>query len=181
MAHTRTTPNALLQAHLDAFEQLPSGPVLDLACGHGRHGMTLAKRGLPVWFCDINTEALAAVQAQLDAQRLAATLWRRDLEAPEVAGSPLGGRRFSAIIVVNYLHRPLLPKLAEAIMPGGLILYETFLAAQAEIGRPRNPDFLLQPGELIQPFASWDRILYREGRWPDPDRFTAQLVARKPR
>jgi hypothetical protein len=62
---------------------------------------------------------------------------------------PLGERRFAGIVVTNYLHRPLFPKIAAALQPGGVLLYETFGLGNERFGRPSNPDFLLRPGELL--------------------------------
>jgi hypothetical protein len=63
---------------------------------------------------------------------------------------PLPGRRFAGIVVTNYLHRPLLPALIEALQPGGALLYETFAAGNEKYGKPSNPDFLLKDGELLE-------------------------------
>lgn len=177
MNHSGKEPNQILIDHIDAFEQLPSGPILDLACGHGRHGLYLAERGHCVWFADRNRDALAAVELQLQQQQLAGVIWPTDLESGE---NPFVGRQFAAVIGVNYLHRPVLAWLGDAIKPGGLIVYETFTTENAQLGRPRNPDFLLNSNELANTFASWQQIHYREGRHSNPDRYSAQLVARKP-
>jgi hypothetical protein len=66
---------------------------------------------------------------------------------------PLGGRRFAAVVVVNYLYRPLLPAIIQAVAPGGLLLYDTFAAGNEAFGRPANPDFLLRPDELTDAVA----------------------------
>ena len=59
------------------------------------------------------------------------------------------GLRFDGVIVTNYLHRPLFPRILEALSPAGLLVYETFAAGNERFGKPSNPDFLLQPGELL--------------------------------
>jgi hypothetical protein len=79
-----------------------------------------------------------------------------------------------------YLHRPLFPLFKEAVIPGGLVVYETFTTGQRQFGRPNNPDFLLQPGELAALFDDWEIIFQFEGVAKDPDRCIAQVVARKP-
>ena len=123
-------------AHLVA----PGGAVLDLAAGGGRHARFFRDRGHPVTAIDRNLDGMAGVEG--------IELIQADLEA---APWPLGGRRFAGIVVTNYLHRPLLPLLVEALEPeGGVLIYETFAVGQAEFGRPSNPDFLLQPNELLQ-------------------------------
>ncbi|WP_051202196.1 class I SAM-dependent methyltransferase [Ferrimonas senticii] len=175
--HDSLTPSPLLLKHLEQLQRLPAGPVLDLACGGGRNGLWLSQQGLPMWFCDCSDEALTLVTQRLADQQLNAVLWHQDLET---GSNPFAGRRFAAIICHHYLHRPLLPWLAQALLPGGVLVYETFTIEQASIGRPRNPDFLLQPGELAKAFASWSQIHYREGKLTNPERYLAQLVARKP-
>ncbi|MBY5993550.1 class I SAM-dependent methyltransferase [Ferrimonas balearica] len=173
--HTNPHPSALLA---QAQPHLPRGEaVLDLACGRGRNGLALARVGHPVWFADRDAEALAQVQQTLTQERLSGVIWQRDLEAQR---RPLGSRRFGAILVFNYLHRPLLPQLVDALAPGGVLVYETFTLANRQFGRPNNPDFLLQPTELQQAFASLEHIHYREGVESDPRRAIAQLIARKP-
>ncbi|MBY6188173.1 class I SAM-dependent methyltransferase [Marinobacter hydrocarbonoclasticus] len=150
--------------------------VLDLACGYGRNGLALAREGHVVWFADRDAEALASIQTTLDAERLSGVTWHLDLEnQPE----PLGDRQFDAIVVCHYLHRPLLPALVSALRPGGLLIYETFTTDNRQFGRPNNPAFLLAPNELASAFASLTAIHYREGIWRNPDRATAQLIARK--
>jgi len=124
-------------AHLIA----PGGAVLDLACGHGRHTRWLAQRGHPVLAVDRDAAALAAL-GQLDG----VTTLCADLEG---GPWPLGERRFAAVVVTHYLHRPLWPRLLDALAPGGTLLYETFASGNGELGKPSNPDFLLRPGELL--------------------------------
>jgi hypothetical protein len=82
--------------------------------------------------------------------------------------------------VFNYLHRPLLDDIASCLCEGGLLLYETFTSRQAAIGRPSNPNYLLEPGELRDRFSGWDMVHYFEGEGQDPVRHYASLVARKP-
>jgi len=73
---------------------------------------------------------------------------------------PLGTRRFAGIVVTHYLHRPLLPNIARALQPGGVLLYETFGIGNERFGKPSNPDFLLQPGELLG-FAEAQGLIVR--------------------
>ena len=120
----------------------PGGRVLDLACGTGRHARHLAALGHPVLAVDRDAAALATLAGVpgVDTRQV-------DLEA----GSwPLGAERFDAIVVTNYLHRPLLPHLLAALAPNGVLLYETFGRGNEVFGRPANPDFLLAPDELLR-------------------------------
>ena len=160
--------------------------VLDLACGHGRHAHWFARAGHRVTAVDRDPALLAPLAGVADT--LAA-----DLEAEPW---PLPGRRFDAVVVTNYLWRALFPALRDAVAPGGLLIYETFAQAHAALGRPRRPDFLLRPGELLDvlrdsdggasssgsPSVAWRVIAYEEGRLPAhgdvPEREVQRVVAR---
>lgn len=124
------------------------GPVLDLACGHGRHARWLRARGWPVTAVDIDLTGVADLVADPQVELLEA-----DLEAGHW---PLADRRFAAVLVTNYLHRPHFRWLPDALAPGGVLLVDTFGRGNERLGRPRNPDFLLAPGELLGAFA--DRL-----------------------
>ncbi|MDX1375173.1 MAG: class I SAM-dependent methyltransferase [Burkholderiales bacterium] len=141
-ADAEPSPWLLRWAHLIA----PGGAVLDLACGFGRHARLLAARAHPVVALDRDREALAA---------LAGTPGIEALQADLEDGSPwpLGERRFAAVVVFNYLHRPLFPRIAAALGEGGVLVYETFAAGNERYGRPSNPHFLLQPAELLDAFS----------------------------
>lgn len=149
----------LLEQHFAALLQSTAlGPVLDLACGGGRNGLYLDRKGLAVVFADRNDEQLTQLKANAGSQ---ARFWPVDLEQPGL--QPLANQRFGAILVFRYLHRPLFDAIKQAVAPGGMIIYETFTHQQAEIGRPKNPDFLLKPGELEQTFADWQILDTFEG------------------
>ncbi|WP_332847744.1 class I SAM-dependent methyltransferase [Massilia sp. S19_KUP03_FR1] len=119
----------------------PGGEVLDLACGRGRHARLGAALGHPVLAVDRDPLAL------LEAAGPGITTHCVDLEE-EGAVWPFAPGRFAAIVVTNYLHRPLFGHLASAVQPGGLLIYETFALGNAAFGKPSNPAFLLAPGEL---------------------------------
>ena len=65
--------------------------------------------------------------------------------------------------MTNYLHRPLLPVLAQSLAEDGVLIYETFMAGNEKFGRPSNPDFLLRPGELLQAFAGLTLVAFEQG------------------
>lgn len=133
-------------------------PILDLACGNGRNGLFLARQGLGVTFADKNQQALAQIKAnQLPDLRI----WPVDLELDGL--NPLACHQFGAILVFRYLHRALFESIKKAVKPGGMVIYETFTTAQAELGRPKNPNFLLKPEELKNQFADWQIKHYFEG------------------
>lgn len=172
-------PRELLLAHLDFLKEPDwSYPVLDLACGTGDNGLILVNQDIPVVFADRSSMALEAVKQQVSEDDLPGRLWQVDLENDGT--NPLSEHQFSAIICFRYLHRPLFPALLGAIIPGGLVVYETFTIDNRQFGRPSNPDFLLQPGELKTLFKGWEVIHHYEGIQQRPERAVAQIVARKP-
>src|SRR5262245_2209005 len=107
--------------------------VLDIAAGNGRHTRFFADRSHKVTAIDRNTTALTA-QPNVE-------VVRADLE--DGSPWPLPGRSFGAVVVTNYLHRPLFPALFQALAPGGVLLYETFMAGNQRFGHPSSPEFLL--------------------------------------
>jgi len=172
-------PDRLLSDHLHLFTpELNRKPLLDLACGDGHNGIFLARKGFPVVFADRSGEGLEQVQRRADAENVAVTLWQIDLEAG--SADPFSGQTFSAIIVFRYLHRPLIPAIRKALMQGGVLIYETFTQHQARLGKPKNPDHLLKPGELFTWFQDWEVMYTYEGIVGEPPKAIAQLVCRKP-
>lgn len=119
------------------------GTVLDLACGSGRHVLLLAERGHRVLAVDRDAAALAEIAAKApDVESVQADL--------EGGPWPFAGRHFAGIVVTNYLHRPLLPRLIDSLAEGGVLLYETFMVGNARFGKPSSPDFLLRRDELLE-------------------------------
>lgn len=145
----------------------PGGRVLDLACGSGRHLRWLARQGWQVTGVDRDAAAVAPLAAE-------AEIVVADLED---GAWPLTGRRFDGIIVTNYLWRPKLPRVLEALAPGGVLIYETFGLGQAALGRPSRPEFLLRPGELLEVARELRVIAYEDGRLDDPPRAVQRLCA----
>ena len=122
---------------------VPAGAqVLDVAAGRGRHARLFASRGAQVVAVDRDAAALAALEGVPRVHTAVA-----DLEA---GAWPFADRSFDAIVVTNYLHRPLIDTLLAALAPDGVLIYETFAAGNERHGRPSNPDFLLNPGELLE-------------------------------
>jgi len=147
----------------------PQTNVLDLACGGGRHLAWFAARGHPVCGVDIDTSAAAMAVPQ-------AELLQADIES---GPWPLAGRRFGAVVVCNYLWRPLFPQVLECIAPGGLLLYETFAVGQEQLGRPRRPEFLLRPGELLEVCKDLQVVAYESGQTGTPARIVQRIAARR--
>lgn len=130
----------------------PGGRVLDVACGAGRHARLLARLGFEVDAVDRNAALFPDPPPGV-----------RFLAADIEAGPwPYAGRRFDAVVVTHYLHRPLLPLLADSLEPGGLFVYETFAQGNERFGKPSNPDFLLAPGELLEVVRGRLRVIAYE-------------------
>lgn len=169
MSAPDTPPSAWVLRFAD---RLPAGPVLDLAAGKGRHSRLFLERGHAVTAVDREAEALrriAAADARLE-------VVEADLEIG--GGWPLAERRFAAVVVTNYLHRPLLPAIVAAVAPGGWLLYETFAAGNERFGRPSNPDFLLRPGELIEAVrGTLEVVAYEAGETTAPRPAVIQRIA----
>ena len=154
---------------------LPAGgQALDVACGSGRHTVWLARHGLHVLAVDRQADAIAALAAHPLAHAGLIDAQVRDLETGQRVIAP---DAYDVVVGTHYLHRPLFPQLVAALRPGGVLIYETFLSAQAARGKPTNPDFLLRPGELatlVRPLAI---LAEREGDFDG--RMVASVVARR--
>ena len=127
---------------------VPQGaPVLDLACGGGRHTRLFAEAGHPVMAVDIDLGNLGDLAGHPRVEPIQADLEGGD---PFFLRGLLPGRTFGGVVVTNYLHRPLLEDLVAAVAPGGVLIYETFAEGNETLGgRVTNPDFLLRHGELL--------------------------------
>ena len=144
-------PSAWLQRWVHLLE--PGASVLDVACGSGRHLRWLAALGHRVTGVDRDA---AAVEPLRDLA---------DIVVADIEGEPwpLAGRRFDAVVVTNYLWRPLLPTIVDSVADGGVLLYETFAIGQERFGRPKNPEFLLRPGELLAAAEGLRTVAYEDG------------------
>ncbi len=138
--HDFTTPSPWVERWADRVPE--GGRVLDIACGRGRHARYFAARGHEVEAVDRDPLKLATLEGLSGVTTRCADL--------EGGPWPFEGERFAGIVVVNYLHRPLFPRILESLSPGGALIYETFETGNERYGRPSNPDFLLQPGELLE-------------------------------
>ena len=147
---------------------VPTGaPVLDVACGMGRHLRWFQAQGHPVTGVDrdpLAVQAAASVGEAIEA----------DIEN---APWPLAGRRFGGVVVTHYLWRPLLPAIVQCVAPGGVLLYETFAVGNETVGRPARADFLLRPGELLSACARLHVVAYENGFLDTPARFVQRIAA----
>lgn len=137
---SQQAPSTWIAQHAHLIPE--NGHILDLACGKGRHTRFFLQKGHAVTAVDIDLGGVADLATVPDT-----TLIEADLEN---AAWPLAGRQYDAVIVCNYLHRPILNHIFQVVAPGGLLLYDTFAAGNERFGRPRNPAFLLQADELLR-------------------------------
>jgi SAM-dependent methyltransferase len=167
-----SSPASWLVQHADLLPR--QGRALDVACGRGRHTLWLAERGLVTLAVDRDADAVRELNDVARERRLPLRAEVRDLETSQ---DPFRGSAYDVIVVVHYLHRPLLPALIGALAPGGLLVYETFTRAQAARGKPTNPDFLLEPGELLDLVRPLEVLASREGDYDG--RMVASVIARR--
>lgn len=166
----KDTPSAWVRRFAPLIRR--GGRVLDLAAGAGRHTRLLLDMGFAVTAVDRDIAGLQPLAGdKCDIRAI-------DLEtgAPDCALVPLGGG-YDGIVVTNYLHRPLFAPIAAALAPGGALIYETFAVGNERFGRPRNPDFLLRPGELLDVFAALTIIAFEQGEVTLPRAAVIQRIA----
>jgi SAM-dependent methyltransferase len=145
--------------------------VLDVACGSGRHLRLALDRGLAVTGIDRDLSGVADLEGRPDVSLIAA-----DLE--DGRPFPLAGARFDAVIVTNYLWRPILPDIVGCVASDGILIYETFAIGQERLGKPRNREFLLRPGELLAAAApGLIPVAYEHVRLVDPPRLVQRIAA----
>jgi SAM-dependent methyltransferase len=148
-----------------------SATVLDVACGAGRHVRWFAERGARVLALDRDAAAVEPL-------REIAEVVVADIEN---APWPFVDRRFDAVVVTNYLWRPLLPVIVQAVAPGGVLICEAFADGNQAFGKPSNPDFLLCPGELLAACAGLRVVAYEDGVLQMPARCVQRITAVRPR
>lgn len=152
MAHDIVAPSAWVVRWAPLMTR---GRVLDLACGGGRHARHLAGLGHGVTAIDREPQSLESIR-----------FVRADLE--DGSPWPLPGEQFQGIVVANYLHRPLYPLIERTLAPGGVLIYETFMRGNERFGKPSNPAYLLEPGELWRAFAGLHIIAFEQGLSLEP-------------
>jgi SAM-dependent methyltransferase len=147
----------------------PVGRVLDVACGGGRHVRWLHAQGFAVTGVDRDAAAVEPLQS----------IGRVIVADIEKAPWPLAGVTFDAVIVTNYLWRPLLSTIVASVAAGGVLIYETFAAGNEAFGKPSNPDFLLLPGELLWACSTLQVVAYEDGLLDNPPRRVQRIAARR--
>src|SRR5450830_602299 len=146
----------------------PGGHVLDVACGSGRHARWFAARGHPLSLVDHNAEALSALTGLGE-------VVCADIEA---GPWPFAGRVFDAVVVTNYLWRPLIPTLLNSLAPGGVLIYETFAQGNETVGKPSRPDFLLRHGELLEVCRHLRVVAFEDGFQEAPQGLLPRFIQR---
>jgi len=159
-------PSAWVRRFLPLIK--PGGLVLDLAAGSGRHSRLLRHSGFAVCAVDRDVAGLLPLAG--------AGCEVRHIDLETGGAWPLG-TMYDGIVVANYLHRPLLPTIGQALAPGGILIYETFALGNERFGRPRNPDFLLRPGELLEAFAILAVVAFEQGEVTAPRPAVIQRIA----
>ena len=134
----------------------PQGTVLDVACGHGRHAMYFYHLNHPVALVD-------RAQAAIDSIAIEAHLCEKVVADIEDGPWPFAGRQFDAVVLTNYLWRPLLPSLLASLAHGGVLIYETFCQGNETLGKPSRPDFLLRTRELLEICKDLRIVAFEDG------------------
>jgi len=175
----RSPPSEFFRSQLDRIRAASRlGAVTDLACGMGRHSLAAAEAGIAVVGIDRNRTFVDELRKAAAQRALAVDTVLADLENPSEV--PLRSRCCGAVMVFRYLHRALAPAISRVLVPGGLLIYETFTIQQRELrAGPRNPEHLLQPGELPELFSELEILEHWEGLSAPPENaHVARLLAR---
>jgi SAM-dependent methyltransferase len=152
-----------------------NGVVLDVACGLGRHLRYFYKNNHAVVGIDTAQAAIEKIASECPQAELhIADIENQAWPLLDAQGKP---RQFAAVVVTNYLWRPLFPTLLASVQPGGVLIYETFAVGNETIGKPSRPDFLLRPGELLAACAGLRVVAYEDGFIAEPERFVQRIVA----
>ena len=151
----------------------PGGVVLDVACGYGRHARWFYERNHPVALVDRAQAAIDSIASVIPASACEAVV--ADIEN---GPWPFAGRQFAAVVVTNYLWRPLFPTLLGSLQPGGVLIYETFTQGNETVGKPSRADFLLRPGELLEVCQTLRVVAFEEGFQQAPDGAAPRFIQR---
>ena len=149
----------------------PKGTVLDVACGHGRHAYYFHQLDHHLTLVDL-------AQAAIESIAIEAHVCEKVVSDIENGPWPFAGRQFDAVVVTNYLWRPLMPSLMASLATDGVLIYETFAAGNETVGKPSRPDFLLQPGELLRICKHLHVVAFEDGFINDEDGHSARYVQR---
>ncbi len=156
--------------------EIQHGRALDIATGKGRNALFLAEQGFTVDAIDISAVGLQQAQRQAEKQGLTLNWIQADLASCEFPDSA-----YDLILNINFLLRSLVPKIKNALRPGGYIIFDTYLIDQQDLGHPRNPAYLLQHNELLDLFRGFRILCYQEGKFfaDGKESFRAELLGQK--
>ncbi|MBA7669160.1 hypothetical protein ES703_77288 [subsurface metagenome] len=174
MTHSHDSASRPAQFLQKNIGLLPKGRALDVAMGTGQNAIYLARMGFEVEGIDASPEAVHnALEA---AQRAGVTLKAEiaDLERNYL----IKEGTYDVIICFRYLQRSLIPQIKDGLRKGGMVVYETFTVDQVQFGRPKNPDYLLKPNELLDMFRDFRCLFYQEGI-VDNRKAVARIIAEK--
>jgi SAM-dependent methyltransferase len=174
-SHSSLTPDPFF---VSAYEQFVApnfkyvGRALDIAGGIGRHAIHLAERGWLVTLMDISDVALKQTRRHAEERDVHILAEQIDLTEAQLPASA-----FDLVLGFFYLERSLLPQIADALRPGGILIYKTYTREQLKmVGGPTHPMHLLEPNELQGAFSRLRILHYVE---TIEDKAVAELVARK--
>jgi tellurite methyltransferase len=177
--HGEESPPSFLKEVLRSQSwDIQPGRALDIATGKGRNAVFLAEHGFKVDAMDISAVALEEARKTAQVKKLEINFIEADIDRAELPEAA-----YDLIANFNFLQRALIPKIKNALKPGGHIVFETFLIDQKELGHPRNPTYLLGHNELLELFSGFRVLYYREGKMVEgaKEAYRAGLFAQKPR
>ena len=174
--HSTHEPTPLLRI---AVQNLKPGRALDVACGVGRHAIFLAQHGWNVTAVDSSRVAIEILQqrAQEGGVKIDARVANLELGDFHVESDA-----YDLICMFYYLQRDLFPAIRAGVKSGGSVVAAIHLNDGKTGAKPRNPAFLLEPGELREFFRDWELDYYSEGASEEEGHHhdTAYVIARRP-
>jgi tellurite methyltransferase len=164
-------PNRLL---IEQRHRLGFGRALDVACGFGGNALYLASLGYRVDAVDASGVALARAQTEAQRRGLHLNLVQADLNRWWLPGDC-----YDLVVVFHYLNRRLLPQLAAALRPGGMLFQANRNTYFMTIRPDFDPAYLLEPGELyrLAVFGGLEVLHYVDGA--PGEEHVSQLIARR--
>ncbi len=166
-------PSGFLMREIERAKLLaPGRNALDVACGEGRNAIFLAKHGFEVTGIDISDEGLKKAGAIASKSGFQIRVERLDLDRKRIKG------KFALILNINFLMRRIIPDEVDALLPGGILLFETLLEQKSDASRG-NPDYYLQEGELERIFNDFEGEILSFEEQPELEAPVARLVFRK--
>ncbi|MGI9648826.1 MAG: class I SAM-dependent methyltransferase [Acidimicrobiia bacterium] len=168
------TPRAHPAPFLEEWvARLPQGRALDVACGTGRNALRLAEAGLQVDAVDISEVAVGRARTEADRRGLELNWHVSNIDEFEIPPAA-----YQSITVIRYRNRALWPRLIDGLAPDGWVLVEHHIKSWREVSGPQNPEFRLDPQELLEEFAGLRVVYYGESIEPADDGGSHYALAR---